>query len=116
MKKVIRARFVQKTGKWMEDQATYINIERRETMSDIVMEIVKQDRPILMFLGGPTGYESYYIDSLLSHPHEHHELCICAGTINSWRECYVPTADVMAFLKEEGFEPEAKAANKALNA
>ncbi len=62
---------------------------------------------ILRFLGGPTGYESYYLTDIeqnLSKTIENREFYICAGTINSWPCCWVKTDElkkIINFYKEK---------------
>lgn len=40
----------------------------------------EDDRPVLWFLDGVTGYESYYVASLKKYWQDDERLCICAGT------------------------------------
>ena len=56
---------------------------------------------VVRFKGGPTGFESYYVNSIFedSVPTTE-EMCICAGTINKWAKCYVNKKEVMNFIME----------------
>lgn len=58
---------------------------------------------ILQFIGGPTGHETYYINDLFKDTNleKSGNLCICAGTINSWPSCYVKWDDVLNYLRKE---------------
>jgi len=94
--KKIKARWVVKKGHWSNATDTFIHRVKEETTRELSME-VRND--ILYFRGGPTGYESYYIDDI-KNLKPGVELCICAGTINRWAECYVQSDDVLAFLEE----------------
>lgn len=61
----------------------------------------------IKFEGGPTGFESYYIEDLVRGFKQRPgfpTLCICAGTINSWPRCEVSVQRVQEFLKEHGYE------------
>jgi hypothetical protein len=65
-------------------------------------------KPILRFIEGPTGYESYYIEDLIRHCDlpchtEDFNFCICGGTVNSWPQCTVKKKDMFEFLKEQGY-------------
>ena len=60
------------------------------------------DGDILEFVGGPTGFERYYIaDLLLRDPSKHPEICICGGTINRWPACFVDRQEVADFLNSK---------------
>ena len=49
----------------------------------------------MKFIGGPTGFESYYLEDLEGDTLDHDgDFCICGGTINSWANCTVDTADI----------------------
>lgn len=81
------------------------NRRKRTEMRTLKLEIRKTDRgDILDFIGGPTGFESYYIPDL----NIHHDglFCICGGTINSWPNATVEWADVYKFLSENGYAKE----------
>ena len=75
-----------------------------EYFKEIEMQISCDDNyiPILKFIGGPTGHESFYIDDILqdSSYDQDKELCICAGARNSWPACYVNLKEVLDFIKE----------------
>lgn len=50
---------------------------------------------VIRFIGGPTGFESYYIECLNLKPGP---FVICGGTINSWPRCTVKAEDIIKFL------------------
>lgn len=98
------------TGKWDEKTEKYINQKITRLPDRILqMKIVDNsnisdnpDNKIIEFIGGPTGYETYYINDLLKDRksvYNENNLCICAGTINSWYSCFVKWQDVFNFLK-----------------
>lgn len=60
------------------------------------------NRPVLRFIGGPTGHESYYLHDLINiledaPPNE--VLTICGGTINSWPRCWVNITDLQEAVR-----------------
>ena len=100
MEKTVKSRWVIEKGQWSAEERTYINRSKEEFFRTIKMRI---DGDILEFIGGPTGNERYYIaDLLLCGPYKHTEICICAGTINSWPACFVNRREVVDFLKSLG--------------
>lgn len=95
-------------GRWREGEG-FVNrfTEHFAREIEMIVESATPDKgAILRFIGGPTGYESYYIADLQRPSDKPHgeSFCICAGTINRWPGCTVAWADVVAFLKAEGFE------------
>jgi len=104
MSKPIMASFTRETGRW--NGKTFVDREFYNYSKEIQMEIVdKDDKPILRFIGGPTGYESYYIkDFLKPWPNRPSEICICGGTINSYHRCSVPWKEVEQFLSDNGYQ------------
>ena len=54
------------------------------------------DKPILEFRGGPTGFESYYLEDI--NLEGEGDFCICAGTANRWPACYVDKTEVQEFV------------------
>lgn len=74
---------------------------RTEYFKYLEMQIKEgQSGLVVQFIGGPTGFESYYVNSLLENMEpDTEELCICAGTVNSWHECYVPYQQVADFIR-----------------
>ena len=100
MEKLIKSRWVLEEGQWSNAKRSFINRTKEESFCDIKMCI---DGGILEFVGGPTGFERYHIeDMLLYDPAKHPEICICAGTINSWPACFVARQEVVDFLKSFG--------------
>jgi hypothetical protein len=79
--------------------------ERREPKT-LTMEIHPgKFYPLLHFVGGPTGYETYelspsFILNLFAIRHNKQQFCICAGTKNSWPKCSVDTLNVLLFLSK----------------
>jgi len=107
MKQKINSIWVKKTGRWTDPPGEYRDIKAVQSTKEIEMEIVSKDgnpRPVLLFHGGPTGYENYFIDSLLKNPIDSEKFCICAGTINSWPSCTVNAKEVFDFLEENGYK------------
>jgi len=94
------------TGKWDEDSGKFINRKISEIKTkELEIEIDKTDHgdnygPILRFKGGPTGFESYYINELLEDEYNHEDFGICGGTINSWARCWVKTKDINKILEQ----------------
>jgi len=94
------------------DGQNFVN-EHEAPLPDKVLSMELSTRPdwegnlkqVLYFRGGPTGFESYYVEDLLDpetgiSARGDVDLCICGGTINSWPRCTVSTADVLKFLSE----------------
>lgn len=105
----IKATFTRKYARWNEKENKYTDHSQKTDEKLITMEIIfreNSDKAVLRFNGGPTGFESYYIDDLLEdRKHNPHEtFCICAGTVNSWAECMVPWQDVKNFLSACGYK------------
>jgi hypothetical protein len=102
-KEEIASRWVKKTGDW--DGFSYKNIQYTiTTYKTIGMQIERRigEEDIIRFIGGPTGHESYYVNSLLAGLNRkiRKELFICAGTINSWPQCSVPFHLVIEFIQK----------------
>ena len=95
-------------GRWKEGEG-FVDRHTDHFFRDLEMVIEPPSLgkgAIIRFVGGPTGYESYYVEDL-QRPNSRqgcNTFCICAGTINSWPRCEVPWADVVAFLKANGYE------------
>jgi hypothetical protein len=90
-------------GSWDEGERRYVEkeltpIEEKE----IEFTIINDGKdPILKFIGGPTGHESYYIRDLIRASRmDHVKFYICAGTINSYPSCYVLWEDVEPAILE----------------
>ena len=56
----------------------------------------QSNRPILEFQGGPTGFETYYLEDI--NLEGGGDFCICAGTANRWPACYVDKTVVQEFV------------------
>lgn len=92
-------------GRWSNATKSYDNITEELREKELTMEIERREnRSILHFRGGPTGFESYEINEhFLKGLLERNTFCICAGTTNSWPRCTVEMKPVVDFLKTEGF-------------
>jgi len=103
MNREIKAIFTAETAKW--DGKKYFEYNYRTYEKEI--EMVIEDRggkPILKFIGGPTGYESYYVEDMVKPRQKlSRELCICGGTVNSYHKCIVPWNEVVQFLLDSGY-------------
>ena len=103
----IKATFTRKYARWDDYADKYVDETTKVEEKLINMEIIfRNAKPILRFIGGPTGHESYYIEDMLKYPPKNpaETLCICAGTVNSWAECVVPWQDVKNFLSACGYK------------
>lgn len=100
----MKAKFIYETGRWDSKSNSFVDRKKRFETKEVQMVIESSedhDRATLRFIGGPTGYETYYIKDLLEHaPEGRMDFCICGGTINSWPTCIVEWADVTDFLEE----------------
>ena len=99
----IKSYWQSETGRWSDATNSYTNkilSNIREKKLEVII-VKSEDKKILKFLGGPTGFESYYLeDLLLNIDNKTEKLYICAGTINSWSSCYVLWEDVKKIIKE----------------
>ncbi len=89
-----------KKGNWDNKINTYKDVyytEEEEKILDV--ELDTDDKPIVRFLGGPTGYESYYFTDVYKKPRPDNKFYMCTGTINSWAECWVKVDDFTEILK-----------------
>ena len=97
----------QETGIWSNVQEKYFN----RKWSDVVEKTLAirfldsghtDDRGIVVrFNGGPTGFESYYLGSLIEHNLDNGSMfCICGGTINSWHNCEVKSRELHNIIKQ----------------
>jgi len=97
----IKSYWQSETGRWSDATNSYTN----KILSDIkekeleVIIVKSEGKKILKFLGGPTGFESYYLEDLMQNI-KTEKFYICAGTINSWYSCYVLWEDVKKIIKE----------------
>lgn len=97
-------------GEWSLGQKKYINRtwseERKKELGIVIDDDRYPEKPIMYFIGGPTGYESYYLETFLQDlSREEGRLFICAGTINSWPRCYVMIEELLPIIREY-FETE----------
>lgn len=106
----IDAIFEIEKGRWDEKASKFVDREITKQTKQIEMEIdLSRGTPILKFNGGPTGFESYYIEDLCYGKHDirqrakDSDFCICGGTINRWARCVVPMEKVLEFLQTEGY-------------
>lgn len=99
------------TGVWNGKASRYDNRKLSEPrQKELTMELFKRpadERVILKFNGGPTGFESYLAEGLLDNILEDQvgkpadtPFCICGGTINSWPTVTVNKAEVVLFLAD----------------
>jgi hypothetical protein len=95
------------TADWDNNTEKFVNHCETQLPNRIIkMKIFEQgdpDKKILKFIDAPTGYESYYINDLIKtiKLNYNEDLCICAGTTNSWHRCCVKWGDVVNYLKKE---------------
>ena len=62
----IKSYWRKETAGWTEETG-YVDrewspVEEKEI--EVIIEYNIEDRPIIRFIGGPTGHESYYVDTL----------------------------------------------------
>jgi hypothetical protein len=102
-KQSIEAIFIQEIGRWDKSSNTFVDLSTSKTIRNIEMVLCERDdKQILKFVGGPTGFESYYVEDLLALPFAKSTFCICGGTINRWPRCEVSSTEVAIFLKKIG--------------
>ncbi len=101
MKEVeIESKWDYETGRWNNKKREFTDIKHKESVKTIKMRIeAVGNKLVLRFIGGPTGFESYYIEDLLENKLRSDDFCICGGTINSWPACRVKWSEVEAFMK-----------------
>ena len=99
----IKSEWVYEKGKWDKEQNKFVDV----TLSKTYVKMLKtrvfindNGKEILQFMGGPTGWESYYLDDLKKHDLKNEgKFCICAGTMNSWAKCSVKSRDIHNAIK-----------------
>ena len=101
--KEISSEWVFERGVWDHITNTYAKRTYENKTKIIKMKIEKNadGNNILRFIGGPTGYESYYLEDLIRNvgpARNGNGFCICGGTINSWPFVRVPMKDVFEFI------------------
>ncbi len=99
----IKSFWTYERGKWSRKENKFVDraispVTEKILDVEILFPDSKDYSPILKFIGGPTGYESYYIENLLTNDFKGEEFCICGGTINSWARCYVKAKDVNVII------------------
>ena len=89
-------------GKWNEEHNEYIQrtmSPTKEKILDVILDTGShRHEAIVHFNGGPTGFESYYLKSLLEIDWQGDQFVICGGTINSWACCWVKSKDLNEIL------------------
>lgn len=101
MNRDIEATFVKQTGIWNEKETKFDITKEQTRHQTIQMQINESDNgPILRFIGGPTGYEAFYIADLEASPREDNRFYICAGTPNGYEICHVSRKEVYKFLED----------------
>lgn len=80
--------------------------ESKDSMANQI-EHTSESRMLLQFVGGPTGFESYYLDDEFIEGREalvaanpEALFCICGGTVNSWPCCEVSACAMLDFLHD----------------
>ena len=64
-KQEIKSYWVYTTATWDAYKNKYTNLKRRHETKKITMQILTiAGKKILKFIGGPTGFENYYIEDL----------------------------------------------------
>ena len=101
-KRKIKCKWIVETADWNKATNSYENRQSTETERTISMQLIKKEHgTVIQFFGGPTGYESYYVEDLMNnHESKSKDLCICGGTVNSWPRCIVNRDTVFNFIKE----------------
>lgn len=102
---IIESEWMYETGKWDNKISEFINrIIAEPVIKKIEIKVYRDiinDRDIVNFVGGPTGFESYRLEDLKSHDLDNDErFCICGGTINSWANCTVACKDIYEAIKQ----------------
>jgi len=80
-----------------KDKNSNISVRKIE-VRPLKMKVTEEPQGLkIEFEGGPTGFEKYYVEDLIRS--KERELCICAGTYNSYPVVYVPLKQVFLFIK-----------------
>jgi hypothetical protein len=101
------------TSYWQAETGFYdekVGRYTRRRFTDIKEKVLETEiriseynnQPVLQFIGGPTGYESYYLSDLiplLDEPDNERKWVICAGTINSWPRCWVKIGELKKVIQ-----------------
>jgi len=97
----IKSYWQYETADWDNEANVFINkklSEIKEKVLEVALDNKSSNTTIIRFLGGPTGFESYYLEDLLKNPLIGEKFYICFGTINSWAKCYVKIKDLEEIL------------------
>lgn len=104
IQKDIKAKFIKTLAQWNEEDQTFTNVREKVQEKTISMAIChRPNGTTVKFTGGPTGYEEYYIEHLLSTDRQKRStdcFVICVGTTNSYARCEVPWSEVVEFIKQ----------------
>lgn len=100
----IKSYWQYKTGRWDHKEGAFVDKKlssiKTKTLN-ISIEKNEDGDNILYFKGGPTGHESYYLETLCSFNFMNYAyFCICAGTINRWAQCWVKSKDLSSIIKK----------------
>lgn len=97
----INSSWTKETGRWDNTKNTFV--DRKKTYSEKIIHVaLKNDegRKLLQFIGGPTGFETYELESLNEIVTGIGNFCLCGGTLNSWQRCDVKSADLRKIVDE----------------
>lgn len=103
MKFKIQSYWTQELGRWDDINNTFVNRKFTPTEEKTLLIIYEPIRQIIRFIGGPTGFESYYLSDIIkiiNTPHKSDFFTICAGTINRWPNCKVKFNDFKKIIEE----------------
>ena len=105
----INAVFTETQGKWDTNRNEYTDIKSKayaRTLKVKFLPVIAHpygEKWIIYFEGGPTGFESYYVNDGFVERLENAQgerLPLCVGTINRYAECTVLIADVLEIIKQ----------------
>jgi len=101
----INSVFTFETARWDSSLNNFVGRKSRDETREIEVAIIARDgKPLLVFTGGPTGFESYYLEDILEEPLRGDDFCICGGTVNSWPRCIVNWQDVVDLIHGNGYK------------
>lgn len=94
-------------GRWSEKENAFVDRNFSEVQEKTLQVIYEPDENIIRFVGGPTGYESYYFSDIIrtlqsdsQDSLQHENFCICGGTINRWANCTVKMKDFQEIVNQ----------------
>lgn len=72
------------------------SVTNDEQIVELEYDIIKQtdNRQIFQLIGGPTGYESFYIDDYAEENMPMFGWLACAGTQNRWDNLFIPAEEM----------------------